>query len=148
MKYEPYDAIIFIVLQALQVIIAPISHYIVGLAGGFTYGAIVGGLYNYVGRMIGHVIAYYIGLKLQWLAKKMFNPNDFAKYQKFVTGTKETLWIRLTILFLMIFLPLFPDDEVSYLVGLAGLKFRYYFWVLLLGHIGGSWALSYLEQGK
>lgn len=148
LQFEPFDKVIFIMIQALQVIIAPISHYAVGLAGGFLYGSILGGIYNYIGRIIGHVSSYWIGYYLQNFVKKIFNPNDFEKYQKFIKGDKKTLWIRLLILFLMIFLPLFPDDEISYLVGLAGLKFKYYFLVLLLGHIGGSFALSYLGAGE
>lgn len=147
-QFKPFDEIIFILIQALQVILAPISHYAVGLAGGFIYGSFWGGVYNYIGRMIGHIIAYWIGFYAQNLVKKIFNVKDFEKYQKFIKGTDKTLWRRLLILFLMIFLPLFPDDEISYLVGLAGLKFKYYFWVLLFGHIGGSFALSYLGAGQ
>lgn len=146
-KYNPWDSLIFIGLQALQVIIAPISHYTIALIGGFVYGPALGGLYNYIGRMLGHIAAYWIGRSLQGLVIKIFNPDDFKRFQKFTNGNEKTLWIRLMILFLMIFLPLFPDDEISYLVGLAGIRFRYYFWVLLFGHIGGSWALAYIGAG-
>ena len=147
-QYEPFDWIIFIGIQTLQVIITPISHYTIGLLGGFMYGAWWGGLYNYIGRMAGHICAYWLGRCFQSLIRKYVNENDFANYQRFINGTPETLWIRLLILFLMLFLPLFPDDEISYLVGLAGIPFRYYLAVLLLGHIGGSWGLSYLGAGE
>ena len=51
------------------------------------------------------------------------------------------------ILFAIIFLPLFPDDEISYLVGLAKFHFGFYFIVLFLGHLGGSFALAYAGAG-
>jgi len=50
----------FIFIQALQVIITPISHYSIGVIGGFLYGPYLGALFNWIGRMIGHIIAFFI----------------------------------------------------------------------------------------
>lgn len=148
LEYRPYDVLAFIFLQIIQVIIAPISHYVVSILGGALYGQWMGGLYNWVGRIIGHVIAYWLGRTFgQRVIKLLFSLDDFEKYKKFVNGTKKTLHVRLIILFLMIFLPLFPDDELSYLVGLAALDFKYYLFVLLTGHLGGSFALAYMGAG-
>lgn len=147
-SYFPYDVPAFIGLQTLQVILAPISHYVVSILGGVLYGQWMGGIYNWIGRIIGHVIAYWIGRTIGVkIIKWIFSDTDLERYQKFVNGTKKTLHTRLTILFLMIFLPFFPDDELSYLVGLGGLNFKYYFIILCLGHLGGSFALAYLGAG-
>ena len=147
-SYRPYDVWAFILLQIFQVIVAPVSHYAVSILGGALYGAHMGGIYNWVGRMIGHIIAYWFG---RIFGRKLFlfffDENDFKQYEKFINGTKKTLYIRLIILFLMIFLPIFPDDEISYLVGIASLNFSYYLIILLVGHIGGSFALAYLGAG-
>lgn len=145
---KPFDAPIFIAAQALQVVITPISHYTVSILGGVLYGQWLGGIYNWIGRIIGHTIAFWIAKSIGVRAvQSFFAPEDLRRYQKFVQGEKRTLHLRLSALFLMLFLPLFPDDEISYLVGLGGLPFRYYFPVLLLGHLGGSFALAYLGAG-
>src|SRR3990167_11009408 len=60
----------FILIQALQVVITPISHYSIGIIGGFLYGPYLGGLFNWIGRMIGHVIAFF------------FSPFFFKKISK------------------------------------------------------------------
>lgn len=147
-SYRPYDMLAFVSLQVVQVIIAPVSHYAVSILGGALYGPWLGGILNWIGRIIGHFIAYWLGRILgQKLIRIFFNESDFNQYKKFINGTKETLYIRLIILFLMIFLPLFPDDEISYLVGLGALHFPYYLIVLILGHLGGSFALAYLGAG-
>ena len=59
---------------------------------------------------------------------------------------KNTM-VKVFNLFLMIFLPFFPDDELSYLCGLAKFKFKYFVPVTLLGHLGGSFALAYTGAG-
>jgi len=119
----------FIFIQALQVIITPISHYSIGVIGGFLYGPYLGGLFNWIGRMIGHVIAFFIARSL---GRKVA--------EKFVK--QETL-----ILFILYFLPLFPDDELSYLAGLSKMKFRMFFLANFFGHVGGSLGLAYLGSG-
>ncbi|MEX1014343.1 MAG: VTT domain-containing protein [Candidatus Paceibacterota bacterium] len=147
-KFYPYDVLGFISLQIFQVIIAPISHYVVALLGGALYGAWWGGLYNWIGRMIGHISAYWIGRTIgEKIIRYFFKENDLKKYQSFVQGTKDTLPLRLLILFLMFFLPFFPDDELSYLAGLGKLNFKLYLLVLAFGHIGGSLGLSYIGAG-
>src|SRR3989344_3578669 len=50
----------FVLIQALQVIITPISHYSIGVLGGFLYGPYLGALLNWTGRMIGHIAAFFI----------------------------------------------------------------------------------------
>lgn len=146
--YQPYDQIVFILVQILQVIVAPISHYVVGILGGVLYGPVQGGCLNWIGRMAGHIAAYWIGRTLgRTIVKKIFSSEDLHKYEKIVNGTPQTLHIRLFILFAIMFLPFFPDDEISYLVGLAGLHFKYYVLVLALGHLGGSFGLAYIGAG-
>src|SRR3989338_6044905 len=53
----------FIILQILQVVITPVSHYTVSIAGGFIFGLWQGFIFNYIGRVIGTAIAFYLGRK-------------------------------------------------------------------------------------
>jgi len=53
--------LVFIVLQILQVVITPFSHYAVSFAGGFIFGTWQGFIYNWIGRVIGTAIAFYLG---------------------------------------------------------------------------------------
>ena len=136
-----FAPLIFIAIQALQVIITPISHYSVGVIGGFLYGPYWGALLNWIGRMIGHMTAYFIayfwGRKI---AERFVKPETLQKYDKYISN-------KSFILFILYFLPLFPDDELSYLVGLSKMKFRMFFLANLFGHIGGSLGLAYIGSG-
>lgn len=50
-----------IVLSAVQIIIAPIPGYLVQIAGGYLFGAVVGGVYGIVGMMMGAAAAFALG---------------------------------------------------------------------------------------
>ena len=45
------------------------------------------------------------------------------------------------------FLPLFPDDELSYLAGFSSIKSKVFIPLMALGHIGGSLGLAYIGSG-
>jgi uncharacterized membrane protein YdjX (TVP38/TMEM64 family) len=131
----------FIIIQILQVILTPISHYAVGLAGGFVFGLWYGFILNYIGRVIGHSAAFYIGRKYgRKIFSKAVKKENLQKYDKiFDKG--------IFVLFLMYFLPLFPDDELSYLAGISPIKSKVFFPIMVLGQIGGSLGLAILGSG-
>lgn len=131
----------FILIQALQVIITPISHYSIGVVGGFLYGPYLGALFNWIGRMIGHITAFFIARYFgRKVAEKFVKQETLDKYDRYISN-------KSFILFILYFLPLFPDDELSYLAGLSKMKFRMFFLANFFGHIGGSLGLAYLGSG-
>lgn len=131
----------FILIQALQVIITPISHYSVGVLGGFLYGPWLGGLLNYFGRMIGHLIAFFVSRLLgRRVAERFVSEKTLATYDKYVSDKSLAL-------FFMYYLPIFPDDELSYLAGLSKMKFKPFLLANLFGQVGGSIGLAYAGSG-
>ena len=130
-----------IAVQALQVIITPISHYSIGIVGGFLFGPFYGAFLNWVGRIIGHIGAFFIARTLgRRVAERYVSEKTLQKYDKWVSN-------KSFILFLIYFLPLFPDDEISYLAGLSKMKFRMFFLANIFGHVGGSLGLAYIGSG-
>src|SRR5262245_31707259 len=53
--------VIFIALQALQVILAPIPGEVTGLLGGYLFGQWVGLVYSTIGLTLGSVVAFAAG---------------------------------------------------------------------------------------
>jgi len=96
---------------------------------------------NWIGRVIGTAIAFYLGRRFgRKIINKLVKKETLEKYDKIFEKGKF-------ILFLMYFLPLFPDDELSYLAGFSSMKPKHFIPIMLLGHIGGSLALSYIGSG-
>jgi len=133
---------ILIAIQILQIVITPISHYAVGVAGGFIFGTWYGFLYNYIGRVIGHTGAFFLSRTIgRPIVEKLVKAETLVKYDKF--------WEKggSFVLFLIYYLPLFPDDEMSYIAGTSKIAFGPFMIANLFGQIGGSLALAYLGAG-
>ncbi|MBU1290101.1 VTT domain-containing protein [Patescibacteria group bacterium] len=140
-QFGIFAPIIFILIQILQVIITPFSHYTVSIAGGFIFGTWLGFLYNLIGRVIGTAIAFYLGRIFgRKIIKYMVKPETIEKYDYYFDKGK-------LLLFLAYFLPLFPDDEISYLAGFSAISPKIFLPLMAVGHIGGSLSLSYLGNG-
>ncbi|MBT7928724.1 TVP38/TMEM64 family protein, partial [Candidatus Peregrinibacteria bacterium] len=140
-QFGVFAPVMFIILQIAQVVLAPISHYTVSIAGGFIFGTWLGFLYNFIGRVIGTAIAFYIGRYLgRKIIKHIVKPETIKKYDYYFDKGK-------LLLFLAYFLPLFPDDELSYLAGISALKPRIFLPLMIIGHVSGSLALAYVGNG-
>lgn len=140
-SYGIFAPLVFIIIQILQIILTPISHYVVGIAGGFFFGTWLGFIYNLIGRVIGTLIAFYLGRKFgRRIIKHLVKEKTLRKYDKVFEKGK-------IILFLMYFLPLFPDDELSYLAGFSSIRAKAFIPIMILGHISGSLSLAYIGSG-
>ncbi len=146
-KFGAFGPAIFVLMQAGQVIVTPISHYSMGALGGFLYGTYLGTILNYVGRIIGHIAAFAIARRFgRKIVERFVDEETMRKYDYYVSG-EEAPTRQLLILFLIYGLPFFPDDEVSYLIGLSKMKFKYFLIANIFGHVTGSLHLAYLGSG-
>jgi len=136
-EYGHWAPLVFVGLQAFQVIVTPLSHYSVGYMGGFLFGPLWGSVYNYIGRLVGHVGAFFLSRCIGTTVVKRFVPEQTLQKYDHITN-------RPLVLFLIYFLPLFPDDEISYLVGLSRMRFRFFLLANVFGHLGGSMSLAYM----
>jgi uncharacterized membrane protein YdjX (TVP38/TMEM64 family) len=129
--------LLFIVLQALQVVLSPIPGEATGFLGGYLFGEVLGLVYSTIGLTLGSVVAFAIG---RWLGAHYVR--NFVK--------KET-WDKLgfiveaegAILCFMIYLiPGLPKDMVCYLFGISPMPLWIFTLVSGLGRIPGTWVLS------
>ena len=140
-QFGVFSPIAFVFMQVLQVVITPFSHYAVSIAGGFIFGTWLGFLYNLIGRVIGTAIAFYLGRYLgRKIIKHVVKPETIKKYDYYFEKGK-------LLLFLAYFLPLFPDDELSYLTGFSAISPRVFLPLMAIGHISGSLSLAYVGNG-
>jgi uncharacterized membrane protein YdjX (TVP38/TMEM64 family) len=119
--------LIFILLVILEVVLAPIPPLVLYIAGGFIFGAFIGGVLTLVGNMIGAGIDFLLanrygrGIvenKVDKKIRKKFD-NFSEKYGGFA-------------IFLLRVNPLTTTDLVSYLAGLSKIKFwKFIMWTAL-----------------
>jgi uncharacterized membrane protein YdjX (TVP38/TMEM64 family) len=129
--------VIFIVLQALQVVLSPIPGEATGILGGYLFGQWLGLLYSTIGLTLGSIGAFAIG---RWLG---------AHYVKNLVSTET--WNRLgfiveaegaVLCFIVYLIPGLPKDIVCYLFGISPMPLWVFTLVSGLGRIPGTWVLS------
>lgn len=129
--------LVFIVIQALQVIISPIPGEVTGLAGGFLFGVGLGFFYSTIGLTAGTLACFGIG---RWLGAgfvQRFVAEHHWEKMGFVVEAEGAI-----ICFILYLIPGFPKDIISYLFGLSPMSFWVFAVVSTLGRAPGTWILS------
>ena len=129
--------VLFIVLQALQVVVSPIPGEATGFLGGFLFGEWLGFIYSSIGLTAGSVAAFAVG---RWLGAHFV--------QRLVS--KET-WERLGFIveaegailcFIVYLIPGLPKDIVCYLFGISPMPLWVFAVVSCFGRMPGTYILS------
>lgn len=128
----------FILIQTLQVVIAPIPGELTGAVGGFIFGAWPTVLYSSVGLTVGSVLAF-LAARIMGLPLVKLAVAD-ATLEKFHFLTERRGAILALILFII---PGFPKDILSYILGLSPMGFATFVVVCALGRIPGTVMLSF-----
>ncbi len=148
--------IIFVFLQILQVIFAPIPGQAVGIVGGYFFGWKVGITLTMIGLSIGTFLVLFLSRKFgkkfvyflngQTAIKEISSilfPQDSNSYNKLKKVKKHGL---LTF-FLIMLLPAFPDDLVCFIAGLSNIPIRKLFFASVVGRFPGMLMLSLIGEG-
>jgi uncharacterized membrane protein YdjX (TVP38/TMEM64 family) len=129
--------IAFIVIQALQVVIAPIPGELTGIAGGFVFGTFRNVVYSTVGLTIGSIAAFAAARIIgRPFVQLVISPRTL---EKFAHLTQRRGAVATLVLFAI---PGFPKDILSYLLGLSPMRFVTFVLVCALGRIPGTILLS------
>jgi len=130
--------LVFIAIQALQVIISPIPGEITGPVGGALFGTWWGLIYSSIGLTAGTLVCFAVGrrwgepLVRPWLSEHHWNRMSFILEAEGVI-----------LCFILYLIPGFPKDILAYLFGLSPMPFGVFALVSTLGRIPGTWISSY-----
>jgi len=129
--------IIFILIQALQVVISPVPGEVTGILGGFVFGQWMGLIYSTIGLTAGSLMAFALG---RWLGDAYVRPlvsEETWNKLGFIVEAEGTI-----LCFIIYLIPGLPKDIVCYLFGLSPMPFWVFAVVSSLGRIPGTLVLS------
>ncbi len=129
--------IVFILLQALQVVISPVPGEATGFLGGYLFGEWLGLLYSVIGLTLGSVVAFWIG---RWLGERYVrNLVSQQTWDKlgFIVEAEGAI-----LCFMIYLIPGLPKDIICYLFGISPMPLWVFAVVSGLGRIPGTWVLS------
>lgn len=121
--------LIFVVFQAVQVVIPILPGGIGCVAGVLVFGPLEGFIYNYVGICLGSLAAFLLARRYgQPIVESMFSPKVLAKYRHWTEGRRFN-----NLFAVAIFMPVAPDDFLCYLAGTTKMTVRRFTTIILLG---------------
>lgn len=121
----------FIVLIALQVVLAVIPGQIFAFAGGYCFGAIGGTLLVLLGTMIGSLFAFLLARWLGTKAVTAFYPEEKLQQLLFLKESPK----QYLITFFVFLIPGVPKDMVSYFMGLTQMRLPAFLIISALGRL-------------
>ena len=108
-SFGPYSPLAFILLQVIQVVIAPIPGGAIEFLGGYLFGVKAGLIYSMIGLILG-----------SWLAFSLARIFEKVAVEKFVL------------------IPGFPKDALCYILGLTPMHLGIFLIISTVGRIPGT----------
>ena len=133
----PYSPAVFVILQALQVVAAPVPGELTGVAGGYVYGETFGFLLSTVGLSLGSWVAFELASILGRPFVERFVRREVLEKFNFLTTKTGTL-----ICFVLFLFPGFPKDYLCYVLGLSRMKLSTFLIVSIVGRLPGTYLLT------
>jgi uncharacterized membrane protein YdjX (TVP38/TMEM64 family) len=129
--------IIFIMIQVLQVIFAPLPGEATGFVGGYLFGAAQGFLYSSIGLAAGSCINFLIGrlLGIHYI-RRLVPPEKLEKLNALTTNN------GLFLIFLLFVFPGFPKDYFCIFLGISEIPFKFFIIMASIGRMPGTLLLS------
>jgi len=136
-EHRANAALIFIGLQALQVVAAPVPGEATGFVGGIFFGTGWGILYSTIGLTLGSWIAFMLARLAGRPLVEMVVKAETIKRYDYVMKHKGMF-----LAFLMFLIPGFPKDILCYLLGLGHMGQRDFLLVSTTGRLLGTTLLT------
>ncbi len=136
-EHRAYAAFIFIGLQLLQVVAAPVPGEVTGFVGGLFFGPFWGVLFSTIGLTLGSWLAFGLARIVgRPLVEKVVSTDTIKRYD-YVMKHKGMF-----LAFLMFLIPGFPKDYLCYLLGLGHMGQRDFLIVSTSGRMLGTVLLT------
>ncbi len=117
-SFGVWGTLVFVAIQAVQVIIAPIPGEFTQLAGGFIYGTALGTLYSCIGILIGSIVVFSLGRVLGLpILKRVIPEHAFVKFGFLLNHPRTEL-----VILALFLIPGSPKDILTYIAGLTPVK--------------------------
>ena len=122
-------ALLFVVFQAVQVVVPILPGGLGCLAGVLLFGPWWGFVYNYIGICAGSMAAFAIARACgRPLLESVFPAKMIEKYDRWMgSGSRFAKWFAF-----LIFIPVAPDDYLCFLAGTTRIGWRLYAAIILL----------------
>jgi uncharacterized membrane protein YdjX (TVP38/TMEM64 family) len=132
-SYGAYAPLAYILLQIIQVIIAPIPGGAIEFLGGVIFGVKAGFIYSMIGLLIGSWIAFNLARIFEKIAVEKFVSEQTRKKFDYLVEHEGVI-----LSFILFLLPGFPKDALCYILGLTPMHLGIFLIISTIGRIPGT----------
>ncbi len=141
-SFGAYSPIAYILIQALQVVVAPIPGGLIEFMGGYLFGVRVGFLYSIIGSILGSWFAFGLARIFERVAVEKFVHIRTMKKFDYLIGHEGVI-----LSFLLFLIPGFPKDALCYILGLTPMHLGIFLVISTIGRVPGT-LMACLQGGK
>lgn len=128
---------VFMLIQILQVIFAPVPGEATGFIGGYLFGTLPGFIYSSIGLTVGSLLNFGIGRFLgERYVRKRIPAHQFQKIDGLVKRQ------GIIVLFILFLFPGFPKDYLCLALGVSTMPIKIFILLAGIGRMPGTFALS------
>ena len=129
-QFGIFAPIVFIGIQALQVIVAPIPGQVVALVAGYLFGSFWGTVYSLTGVLIGSAVAFSLSKRYgRSFVENVIHEDVIERFDGFVDT------VGVPGLFAFVIIPGLPDDAICFLSGLTKWSLPTFMGVIAVGRL-------------
>src|SRR5210317_534903 len=128
---------VFMLVQILQVIFAPVPGEATGFIGGYLFGTLAGFIYSSIGLTVGSWLNFVIGRFVgERYVRKRIPAHQFQKIDGLVKRQ------GVIVSFILFLFPGFPKDYLCLALGVSTLPMKIFILLAGIGRMPGTFALS------
>lgn len=137
LSFGSYAPLVFIGMQILQVLVAPIPGDLTGFAGGYVFGILPGLIYSTVGLSLGSLFAFLIARRLGMpFVRRHVRQESMEKFEYLIE--RHGAFFS----FILFLIPGLPKDFFCYLLGLSPMHVGTFLLISCVGRIPGTLLLT------
>jgi uncharacterized membrane protein YdjX (TVP38/TMEM64 family) len=132
--------LVFMAIQAIQVIVFAIPGEFVQIAGGYLFGGLLGIVLSLGGILVGSTVAFFLS---RWLGRPFVAAVVPRAQLERVEKLLESRSSRI-VFFLLFLIPGIPKDILCYLAGLTPMSFIFFLAISTVGRLPGIAGSSFI----
>jgi len=133
LAYGNWSRMVFVGLQILQVVVAPLPGELVQIAGGFIFSFWSGTIYSLAGIFVGSCIAFYLSRWLGYpLLQALTRQETLEKFKFLLESNRAEV-----LIFILFLIPGVPKDILTFIAGMTPVRPTAFFSAAMLGRFPG-----------
>jgi uncharacterized membrane protein YdjX (TVP38/TMEM64 family) len=141
-SFGAYSPLAYILLQIIQVVVAPVPGGAIEFLGGYLFGVKAGFIYSMIGLFLGSWAAFSLARIFEKVAVEKFVSEETRKKFDYLVEHQGVI-----LSFILFLIPGFPKDALCYILGLTPMQLGIFLIISTVGRVPGT-LMATLQGGK